>query len=48
MQVKKYLVWNGKPTSYYWKQVKFETFYNKLSKYNINKKERNYTYKYEK
>ena len=45
MQLKKYLVWNGKPTSYYWKQVKFETLYSKLnSKYNINKKERNYTY----
>ena len=45
MQIKKYLVWNGKPTSYYWKQVKFETLYNKLnSKYNINKKGRDYTY----
>ena len=29
MQIKKYLVWNGKPTSYYWKLLKFEKLYDK-------------------
>jgi hypothetical protein len=45
VRIKKYLARNGKPTSHYWKQVKFESLYNELSsKYNINKKGRKYTY----